>query len=297
MIVDNFKLIEDKLTFNNPDEFYFVQVLMRGKDGNTQPGINGNNKNRQIAFYCITSKEKLEEKKDEIITLCKTKNARCYIHPTKRSFKEVAVKALVLTADIIEKENYMGMKGVYSTACGQSFITKDKKFVVDVDRNGNENDESINRRATEMVMFMNTECEPLGYEKLIYTVPTKNGLHLITMPFNTAKFGEKYPTVDIHKNNPTLLYYNNTYDGTPICNDINAIFEELTYRYNYKQDEVVRVKVELNNGITTQSSLGFDPYEGVIIFKYADGKEIDQSCIMRVWTMQDGQQIILWERK
>ena len=48
MIVDNFKLIRDYLTFNNPDEFYFLQVLIRGKDGHTEQGVNGNNKNRVI---------------------------------------------------------------------------------------------------------------------------------------------------------------------------------------------------------------------------------------------------------
>ena len=44
MIVDNFKLIRNYLTFNNQDEFYFLQVLIRGKDGHTEQGVNGNNK-------------------------------------------------------------------------------------------------------------------------------------------------------------------------------------------------------------------------------------------------------------
>ena len=48
MIVDNFKLIRDYLTFNNQDEFYFLQILIRGKDGHTEQGVNGNNKNRVI---------------------------------------------------------------------------------------------------------------------------------------------------------------------------------------------------------------------------------------------------------
>ena len=30
-------------------------------------------------------------------------------------------------------ENDMGLKGAYSTACGKSYITADKKFVVDLD--------------------------------------------------------------------------------------------------------------------------------------------------------------------
>ena len=33
-----------------------------------------------------------------------------------------------------------------------------------------------------------------------------NGIHLITTSFNLQQFKEKYPDIDIHKNNPTLLY-------------------------------------------------------------------------------------------
>ena len=31
-------------------------------------------------------------------------------------------------------------------------------------------------------------------------------IDLITTPFNLQQFKEKYPDVDVHKNNPTLLY-------------------------------------------------------------------------------------------
>lgn len=33
------------------------------------------------------------------------------------------------------------------------------------------------------------------------------GAHLITNAFDVAGFTKKYPDIDIHKNNPTLLYY------------------------------------------------------------------------------------------
>jgi hypothetical protein len=34
----------------------------------------------------------------------------------------------------------------------------------------------------------------------------KNGVHLITTPFNLQQFKEEYQDIDVHKNNPTLLY-------------------------------------------------------------------------------------------
>ena len=79
MIVDNFKLIRDYLTFNNQDEFYFLQILIRGKDGHTEQGVNGNNKNRVIKIYTIRSKEELDKVEPDIKKLCSVFNARAYI--------------------------------------------------------------------------------------------------------------------------------------------------------------------------------------------------------------------------
>ena len=133
MIVDNFKLIRDYLIFNNQDEFYFLQVLIRGKDGHTEQGVNGNNKNRVIKIYTIRSKEELDKVEPDIKKLCSVFNARAYIHPTKRSFKDVAVEALKVFSDLFSSENFESMKRLYATACGKSYIHKDKKFIVDID--------------------------------------------------------------------------------------------------------------------------------------------------------------------
>ena len=53
-MVDNFALIRDFMKFDDPDQFYFLQILQRKKDG---PGLNGtvsgtNNKARSIKTYC-----------------------------------------------------------------------------------------------------------------------------------------------------------------------------------------------------------------------------------------------------
>ena len=49
MIVDNFNLFKKILNPLN-DEFYFIQILIRGKDGHTESSINGSNKNHLIKF-------------------------------------------------------------------------------------------------------------------------------------------------------------------------------------------------------------------------------------------------------
>ena len=51
--------------------------------------------------------------------------------------------------------------------------------------------------------------EPIGVNKIVETVPTRNGYHLITRPFNKKVFYEMYnKNLDIHDNNPTLIFCN-----------------------------------------------------------------------------------------
>lgn len=63
MTVDNFDLIEEFLKFESEDDFYFLQVIQRKKDGN-ETG-RGNNGARLIKAYYIHSIEHLEEKKQK----------------------------------------------------------------------------------------------------------------------------------------------------------------------------------------------------------------------------------------
>ena len=203
MIVDNFNVFKKIINTLNEDEFYFVQILIRGKDGHTESGINGNNKNRLIKFYTIKSAEHLEKVENEIKSICNAVNARAYIHPTKRSFKAVSKECLKATVEMFLSENNIGLKGAYSTACGKSYITSDKKFVIDLD-----DENASQEKIKEIVDYITNECEPLSHNKLCYRVDTAHGMHLITTPFNTARFYQKFPDIDVHKNNPTLLYFN-----------------------------------------------------------------------------------------
>ena len=199
-LIDNFYLFKKVLNFQNEDEFYFVQILIRGKDGHTEQGVNGNNKNRLIKFYTVKSVDHLIRLETEIKQICEAVNGRAYIHPTKRSFISVGDECLRVTTEMYLSRNNLGLKGAYSTAAGKSYITSDKKFVIDLDG------EDVNK-LDEIKEFINSTCEPYGICKDKYTVPTAHGIHLITSPFNVAKFSMQYPAIDVHKNNPTLLYF------------------------------------------------------------------------------------------
>ncbi len=58
------------------------------------------------------------------------------------------------------------------------------------------------------------QCPPItGGREIFSFIPTPNGTHIISPPFDLSKFKDfvdrhKLPMPDIHKNNPTILYYN-----------------------------------------------------------------------------------------
>ena len=203
MTIDNFELIGDYLfTIRKPlneDEFYFLQILVRGKDGNH---VSGNNKNRLIKYYTIRSKEQLLSLKDEIIGICKVVNGRAYIHPTRRNFKEVANCVLEGTAKNYISQHWIGLRDQYSTACGQSYVSNDKQFIIDLD-DFEYDDVCIVR---DFVNTLRGRKDEQGRIAQIIIL-TKAGYHLITNAFDVGEFTKIYPNIDIHKNNPTLLYY------------------------------------------------------------------------------------------
>lgn len=50
-----------------------------------------------------------------------------------------------------------------------------------------------------------TDLQPIG-DKFVAKIPSKNGFHIISKPFNKMTFNNHYPDVEIHKDNPTNLY-------------------------------------------------------------------------------------------
>lgn len=197
-VVDNFDFFEKSgvLQFV-PGEFYFVQVLVRGKDGHK---VRGNNKNRLIKFYTIDSVERLHQYEPEIKQLCELFNARAYIHLTPRSYSDVANEMLRIVVETFTSQNNIGLKGSYSTACGRSYIPSKKLYVVDID------DEDVDR-VDEIESFIDSQCRPVLQEsKVVFRVPTASGVHLICKPFDVQMFNKNYQ-ITVHKNNPTLLYF------------------------------------------------------------------------------------------
>lgn len=207
MIIDNTEQIKKLIAGCKPGEFYMLQILHRSKDGKTPYEPEGKTISQQtVKTYYISSPEYLDYKMNEIRDLCKLFNARAYINLNKKSWKQISLKSLEILASAIAKgdndpNNYKDVKTIVDSACGQTgACDKNKTWVVDVDTK----DLSV----LEEIKGIISQCEPLG-DKIVATIPTLHGYHLITKPFNKAKFANVYGLpLDIHDNNPTVLYIN-----------------------------------------------------------------------------------------
>lgn len=204
---DNFDQILDLMMFDSPNEFYFVQIIQRKKE---VPELGRSN--RLIKAYYVYSKEKLKEYRTEITTLCRTLNARAYIHFNKRNDKVVALDCLAELAHYIKVEQYVAINKIYNTCCGRAY-SKYKSWVVDVDYVCGNYIPSVDDVLQDKICRKLATIEPIGVTKIIAKIPTKNGYHLITRPFNEQKFKQDFPQIDIHKNNPTILYAYSIYQS------------------------------------------------------------------------------------
>jgi len=192
-MIDVFDRVKDLLTFQSEDDFYYLQILQRKKE-NEQIGSNS----RVIKNYYINSLDYLENRYEEIKEVCNLFNARAMLRLNKRSYSKVAFKTMQNIANSMANGEYSFIKKSYDRACGNGHNDKDKKWILDID--GNYDDEFL----MEIETFIET-CRPEG-GKVLIKLPTKNGIHMITKPFDLSEFNLRYPMIDIHKDNPINLY-------------------------------------------------------------------------------------------
>jgi len=194
-MINNLDIIKPLLKFENDNHFYFIQILARKKD---IKGMVWNNK--VIKDYYIYSLESLEKKMDEIIKICGIFEARAYIRLSRRDSMDIAKSMIVELGEAFRNNSFKHLKDIYASVVGKD-TGLDKIRLVDID---DKNQDTIDR-IEETIEW----CDPNpGDSKLIVVIPTKNGVHLITKPFNLKQFRETYPDVSVHKNNPTLLFIN-----------------------------------------------------------------------------------------
>jgi hypothetical protein len=218
-VIDNFEIIKPLLDFSEEDKFYFLQIIQRRKEN---PEVPSNN--RVIKNYFFNNMKYLERKWDEIKGLCEFFNARAMLRLNRRSYETVAYRMLRKVAEVMEQKSYNKMKSNYAKVCGTCHAEKEKTWIVDID-------EFLGQDELGNLCNIIDSCEPksdllkmeetfkeLGVDssltrvdtKIVAEIPSLNGLHLITRPFNVKQFrdmeGNSFRDVDIQKDNPTNIY-------------------------------------------------------------------------------------------
>lgn len=192
-MVNNFEQIRSLLDFQQKEDFYFLQVIQRRKEN---PTISRGE--RIIRNFYIYSIEQFNRDFPFIKELCDAFNARAYICLNKKNNEKVAKMAMVDIAEKINNGTYGAVKSSYDSACGK-YKGENPTWVIDIDTKDFSFIDEVRRNIEQ--------CEPTDRQTIMAEIPTKNGVHFITRPFNRTQFElVNSEEVCIQLNSPTLLY-------------------------------------------------------------------------------------------
>lgn len=201
--IDNFDLIKGLMDFEESDNlFMHLQILRRGKDHPDLPAAN-----KLIKSWLVRSREHLGSIKDEVVFLCEHYKARAYISCAPKSIAKLNTLILRKLADNLHTGNVINPWHVFNSACGE-LQGVEKRWVVDVDTKDENMLFSIERGIERL--WINAHPEYLPDAKAegwrVAKIPTLNGVHYITRPFNLQEFSVRFPDTEVKKNGLTVLY-------------------------------------------------------------------------------------------
>lgn len=198
-MIDNFNIFSSWFeNLTDQGDFFFVQVIQRKKECNI--GSNNN----VIKDYYFFDKDSFLNKKEEIATLCKTFNARAYFWVNPRNCRQVQYEIIREALKAIECNSKKLFRCV-SKAIGKRRNTNYKPlWILDFDIK----DTKLITKYLDIAMG----CKHAGSSLVFNLIPTVNGFHAITKGFDLSQFNQKLnetglESIDIHKDNPTVLYY------------------------------------------------------------------------------------------
>lgn len=191
MQIDNFNQIHNLIKADDSEFLYEAQIIRRGKDHPELPAAN-----QLIKTLCIHGKEDLLKHYDEIVKLCEMFEARAYFSLQRKSNKKCIENAIKCYADRLYIGDTKRPEAIWWHAVGTT-IPEKKLWVVDVDSKDLDLVSKIISYIEKQQPFKN----PVG------VVPTLNGFHIISHPFNCSNFSNDISgDVEIKKHGLTLLY-------------------------------------------------------------------------------------------
>lgn len=186
--IDNINTLLPILTWENKDNFYFIQVIKRRKDN---PGLRRDMK--RISEYFIYSEGELLGTYSQIKAEADLNNARVYMHLRPRNAPRVAIKTINFITEYIASNAHKSAKKAYTRACGKNPVENIKIFMIDADVDMD--------KAMDIKVWLG-----LTGAVILAVLPTVTGYHFITRPFRLDTFCKAFPGIKVYKDSPTLLY-------------------------------------------------------------------------------------------
>lgn len=184
----------------NLDKYFVIELMRRGKDNPDMSAANYHFRN-----YYIYSWKDLDKYEKEIKDVCTLLKLRAYCSVNYKKMSQVALNTLAESARRIAAHDYKKFYNIFESCSGKYADKGNSVWVVDIDK---ENLDSIN-----VIKHYINEVKPTNTEKILFEMPTKSGIHLITKGFDLQNFNyncdnELGYIVDVKKNHLTLLYEN-----------------------------------------------------------------------------------------
>jgi len=191
-MVDNIKSLRSTLEFDNPEEFYYISIMQRNKDGVKVAGSHDNA--RRIRTFYVFTLEDFNKVTDFIKEICDKLNARCYIEMNRKNIFQCQLECIKRLAECIEHRTTKSRAIMDSVVAGAP--SRDKLWMIDCDGK-NPGDPIID----EIIEYVENH-----HGKHYAVLPTVSGCHIITSRFDPRFF--QFEDCELKRNAFTLLYYN-----------------------------------------------------------------------------------------
>ena len=191
-MVDNINAIRSTLEFDNPEEFYYISIMQRNKDGVKVAGSHDSA--RRIRTFYVFTLEDFDKVTDFIKEICDKLNARCYIEMNRKNIFDCQLECIKRLVECVEHQTTKSRAIMDSVVAGAP--SGDKLWMIDCDGK-NPGDPIID----EIIEYVENH-----HGKHYAVLPTVSGCHIITSRFDPRFF--QYEDCELKRNAFTLLYYN-----------------------------------------------------------------------------------------